>query len=464
MWNVVSGGRAGKRREAMLVAAVTPALMLAGVGTPVQAEPTGAAATYDAFYDTSTVTAGAPGTILRIEETALVPVPGELDVAAPMAATKVMYSTVDQNGAATPVTGYMVEPSVPWAAGGERPTVVIGRGTIGQGDQCAPSKNWPIAGNETPLDSGRTVNLEGLYDFVFAGAGVRVFVTDYVGMGTPGMHTYMNRADQSHAMLDGARAAQALSGEAGPVGFYGHSQGGGASAAAVEEAVDYAPELNVVGAYASAPPADLDAVQRGIEGSDLVGAIAFTVNGLNARYPELDTLIDANLSDHGRDVLTSAAQMCTDEITEAFGGQTTREWISGGRSLAELLEELPAGEAAMNDQLVGTKRPVAPVMVVSGRHDDTVDYQQGKDLADRWWAMGGEVIYRDDVAPQITGYNHFAQAVTGAPYGVSFLMARFAGQPLAQSACSDWHGGGTYTSDLPADGLELAIENLPLGI
>lgn len=67
MWNVVSGGRAGKRREAMLVAAVTPALMLAGVGTPAQAEPTGAAATYDAFYDTSTVTAGAPGTILRIE-------------------------------------------------------------------------------------------------------------------------------------------------------------------------------------------------------------------------------------------------------------------------------------------------------------------------------------------------------------------------------------------------------------
>lgn len=452
------GGWVGKRRKAMLVAAVTPALLLAGVGTPALAEPHDEAG-YEAFYDTSTVTAGAPGTILRTEETALVPVPGELDVAAPMAATKVMYSTVNQNGAATPVTGYLVEPSVPWAGEGERPTVVIGRGTIGQGDQCAPSKNWPIAGNETPFDSGRTVNLEGLYDFVFAGAGVRVFVTDYVGMGTPGMHTYMNRADQSHAMLDGARAAQALSGETGPVGFYGHSQGGGASAAAVEEAGEYAPELNVVGAYASAPPADLGAVQRGIEGSDLVGAIAFTVNGLNARYPELETLIDANLSDHGHNVLTSAAQMCTNDITEAFGGQTTREWIAGGLSLEELLEEIPAGEAAMNDQLIGTKRPAAPVMVVSGRHDGTVDYQQAKDLANRWCEMGAEVVYRDDITPQITGYNHFAQAVSGAPFGVSFLMERFLGAPVSAPTCSDWHGVGTYTSDLPADGAAEILGN-----
>lgn len=106
-------------------------------------------------------------------------------------------------------------------------------------------------------------------------------------MGTPGMHTYMNRAEQAHAMLDGARAARNLSGGNGKVAFYGHSQGGGASAAAVEEAANYAPDLQVAAAYASAPPADLEAVQRNIDGSDLVGAIGFTINGLAARYPQL---------------------------------------------------------------------------------------------------------------------------------------------------------------------------------
>ena len=37
---------------------------------------------------------------------------------------------------------------------------------------------------------------------------VAVVVTDYIGLGTPGRpHTYMNRDDQAHAMLDAARVA-----------------------------------------------------------------------------------------------------------------------------------------------------------------------------------------------------------------------------------------------------------------
>lgn len=443
----------------MLAAAVTPALLFAGLGAPASAAPT-EAATYDAFYDTSTVAAGAPGSVLRTEPTAFVPVPGELNVEAPMAVTRVMYSTSRQDGAAIPVTGYLVEPSVPWIGEGERPTVVIGRGTTGQGDQCAPSRNWPMAGNESPLDSGRLVELEGLFDFVFAGSGVRVFVTDYVGMGTPGMHTYMNRAEQAHAMLDGARAAQELSGGYGPVGFYGHSQGGGASAAAVELAGEYAPELDVAGAYASAPPADLSAVLTGIEGSGLVGTIAFTVNGLVERDPELRSFIDANFSEHGREVLSSAAEMCTDGISGAFGGQTTREWIADGRSLEELLAQDPAGRAAMDAQRLGDRAPSAPVMVVAGRNDEALDYLQAKGLADRWCSLGGEVVYRDDITPDIADYNHFAQAVTGAPFGVAFLMERFHGLPVSSPTCSDWHGVGTYTADVPVEGVDVILENV----
>ena len=81
----------------------------------------------------------------------------------PESVTKVLYSTTDMHGNAVPVSGYMVEPAVPWTGAGDRPTVVIGRGAVGQGDQCAPSRNWPLDGHADPITSGRLVNLEGVY-------------------------------------------------------------------------------------------------------------------------------------------------------------------------------------------------------------------------------------------------------------------------------------------------------------
>ena len=59
---------------------------------------------------------------------------------------------------------------------------------------------------------------------------------DYEGLGTAGVHTYMDRVSQGRATLDVIRAAQRLDGtglSAGsPVGIMGYSQGGGAAAAA----------------------------------------------------------------------------------------------------------------------------------------------------------------------------------------------------------------------------------------
>lgn len=425
-----------------IAAALTAAMLATGLSAPVAAAPnmpgppgSGGESTAppidESFYDTSTVTAGAPGTILRTAYANTAPMPAGLDYPLPSSVTKVLYSTTDMHGNPIPVSGYLVEPSVAWAGAGERPTVVIGRGTVGQGDKCAPSRNWPVDDQPDPFSSDRLVNLEGLYDWVFASAGVRVFVTDYVGMGTPGIHTYMNRAEQAHAMLDGARAAHNLAGARGAapgkVAFYGHSQGGGASAAAVESAAAYAPELDVAAAYASAPPADLDAVQRGIDGSDLVGAIGFTINGLTARYPELESILDEKLSDAGAATLTSLADMCTNEITEAYGHQTTSQWTRDGRSLDETLRDMPAGQRAMNEQFIGHGVPAAPTMIVSGRHDLNVDYGQARQLAQNWCGNGGQVYYQDDVLPRIDSYNHFAQAVSGAPFGVGFILAMFNG-------------------------------------
>ncbi|MCJ7857588.1 lipase family protein [Corynebacterium kalidii] len=397
---------------------------------------------HDPFYGTADLAPGTPGTVLRTASAPYAPAPSGPDghqFAVPDRVQKMMYSTTDMDGRPVAVSGYTVEPTVPWRGPGERPTVVVGRGTVGQGDQCAPSRNWPLDNQPDPLDSGRTVALEGAYDWIFASQGVRVVVTDYVGMGTPGMHTYMNRAEQAHAMIDAARAARNLvedrGEDFGAIGFYGHSQGGGASTAAVEAVADYAPDLDVAGAYASAPPADLVEVQRTIDGSNLVGAIGFAINGLSARYPALAAELDTHLSDHGRGVLDDLAGMCTDEIGDTYGYLTTDQWTADGRRLDDLLGEIPEGVRAMEEQRVGTGTPAAPTMIVSGRHDKTVAYGQARELAATWCSAGAPVVYRDDILPEISDQNHFLQAASGGAFGIPFLLDRFHGRPVG-GTCS----------------------------
>lgn len=424
----------------------------------------------DPFYNTDNVTPGEKGSILRQKEVATSGPINGVRITMPKKATKVMYTTTDMYGKPTPVTGYMVEPTVPWTGPGERPTVVIGRGTVGQGDQCAPSRNWPLDGHADPLTTGRMVNLEGLYDGIFTAQGVRVFVTDYIGMGTPGMHTYMNRLDQAHAMLDGARAARNLvketGGGFGKVAFYGHSQGGGATAAAIEEGASYAPDLDIAGGYASAPPADLNAVQKHIDGSDLVGAIGFTINGLTARYPELKADLDQNLNPEGKAALEDLSTSCTDEITEKYGYLRTGEWTKSGEDLDALLKHLPAGTAAMNDQKIGNGTASAPIMIISGRNDANVEYEQAKTLAKTWCDKGGQVVYRDDFVPPVEDSNHFIQAISGGPIGVSFLMDRFNGKAVTGTCIgfnNDGPGNGNPDLEGATQSADSSYERSSLG-
>src|SRR5260370_9162470 len=87
--------------------------------------------------------------------------------------------------------------------------------------------------------------------------GFAIVMTDYQGLGTPGLHTYVNRVAQGDAMIDAARAAMKLPDTSldphGPVAFWGYASGGQASLSAAELASSYAPEMNIVGTFADAP-------------------------------------------------------------------------------------------------------------------------------------------------------------------------------------------------------------------
>ena len=87
-----------------------------------------------------------------------------------------------------------------------------------------------------------------------------------------------------------------------PVGLWGYSGGGLASAWAAEMSGAYAPELNVVGAVLGSPVGDLGHTFRRLNGTLLCPALpAMVVAALAHIYPDLNKIIQEHATDEGKD-------------------------------------------------------------------------------------------------------------------------------------------------------------------
>lgn len=209
-------------------------------------------------------------------------------------------------------------------------------------DRCAPSRLF-----------SEGIEYEGLGIEALLQRGYAVAMPDYEGLGTVGIHTYMDRVSQGRATLDVVRAAQRLSGtglsSSSPVGLMGYSQGGGAAAALVELASTYAPDLRVKGAVVGAVPADLTKVATALDGGLYSAFAYFALRGLSASY-DLD--LSPYLNDRGQPMSALMA-------VEPF------------RSIIEA-------------QRIGTIRPTVPVLVTHSAIDDVIPYAVGKQMARSW--------------------------------------------------------------------------------
>lgn len=169
----------------------------------------------------------APGEIIRREPADLLVTLPNVDKPWPGTAERIMYSSTTEHSDRVAVTGLNLEPIADCTGEGPRPTVIIAPGTVGQGDQCAPSRVATTMIGVDPIAPSLSVNYELLFAQTLMRQGVRVVMTDYIGLGKTGAHTCMNRLDQAHAVLDAARAATRIAGGPTPVALWGYSQGGG---------------------------------------------------------------------------------------------------------------------------------------------------------------------------------------------------------------------------------------------
>ncbi|MFC4128782.1 lipase family protein [Nocardia rhizosphaerae] len=428
--------RALMRRAALTVAACLAAAG-AGLGAgPVAAEP------MSAFYTPPADIPQAPGAIVRTAPMTLLATPPTAQ-GWPTRAQHVLYTSRLQDGSPVAVSGTYIEPQNPWQGHGPRPTVVIGPGTSGQGDRCAMSVAFATGVSVTADPLGLSANQELPSSAVWTALGARVLVTDYIGLGTPGIHTYANRFESGHAILDGARAANALGGVGPetPLILWGYSQGGGATAAAAQMQQAYAPELNLKGTWAGGPVADLAAILAQIDGALIGGAIGFAINGMLARYPELRTAVDRVLSPAGRDMLTTLSDACVADLITRHPFLRTNSLTVDGRSLTEHLAEIPEAAPVLAELRLGGEPPATPVLITSGRNDDTVPYGQARRLAEDWCGQGATVTFRTNELPPIlpgtTIPNHFGPELIdgfGPDNAVTYLLDRLADKPV--SGCS----------------------------
>ncbi|MFI7389663.1 lipase family protein [Streptomyces tendae] len=437
-------------RPRMLAAAIVAALSLGAQAVPAAAadNPDGDAATttsrgveIPAFYTPPSELPGADGTLIRQEPLPLaLSLPG-IDGPLPGRATRLMYKSTDANGEPVAVTGAYIEPAARWRGDGPRPLVAVAPGTMGQGDQCAASMAL-----EHPLRlNGQTVSVgyEDLSVYRLLLRGVAVVVTDYVGLGTTDrLHTYVNRVDGAHAVLDAVRAARSLDSASvtseSRVGLFGYSQGGGATAAAAELQPSYAPDVPLAGTYAGAPPADLTQVTKAIDGSDLAGALGWSLNGFLQTEPALRPIADRYINEAGQDALKDLSTMCVGDALFGYGGDSSTDWTKTGQSISDVIRAEPALQAFLAEQRIGSLKPAGPVRVATGTSDDLVPHGQARRLAVDWCGKGAQVTYVPVLLPGVGSglLNHFAPLLTDQGNAISWLTDRLSGEPAGSNCWS----------------------------
>ena len=117
------------------------------------------------------------------------------------------------------------------------PVISWAHGTVGISDQCAPT----VTG---------TVGSPYLTNWL--SQGYAIVATDYVGLGTPGIHAYLDGPSAAHSVIDMVRAARAVEPSLSPRWLaLGQSQGGQAAMVTAAIATRYAPELDYRGAVAT---------------------------------------------------------------------------------------------------------------------------------------------------------------------------------------------------------------------
>ena len=419
-------------------------------GPPAAAAECNFQGTIDEFY---TLPAGEPtaplGTIVRCQVNNDIPSMDGVGTA-----YRVLYVTEDPNNSANTyqvgdATTRRLSSGVIFVPLGDAPSdgrkiVAWDHGTMGMGPDCAPSRTTnttlgfqdmqPITADATPSTSpGFILNM--------LNNGWVVTATDYAGFGTtvpdgqPAQKPlqYLVGAPEAFDTMNAVRAARSLPvAQAGDTyGVYGQSQGGHAALFTAQFAKAYAPELNIVGAFASDPAAEMQALVAGqwnrliawVLGPEVMVAWPTAAPGLNPQ----EVMTDAADKRYGQ-----MAQLCVTDATVPSGIQS----LEGNPFFNETILTNPEWQSMLTTQ-TPTFDPSVPVAVGQTTNDKVVLASTTALLQQSWCDAGANLRMHWVEGPNATGDTlvdigngfqaHTQSAFFDAPAALEWLSDLFAG-------------------------------------
>ncbi|CAN5466062.1 prolyl oligopeptidase family serine peptidase [soil metagenome] len=252
-----------------------------------------------------------------------VPLDPALSIRGAANAYRILYSTLDQHDSAAVSTAAVFVPGSTPPPGGW-PVVAWAHGTVGLGDDCTPSA--------LPRSERDNEYLSHWLD-----QGYAVVATDYTGLGTPGLMSYLNSVATAHGVVDSVVAAQGMDLPLSPQwAVVGQSQGGAAAVDTARRATEFSrgSGLDYRGVVATGTPANINKIIERA-GPDFVvpevgpAASAYTayiVAALREARPDLG--IDTVLSPAGRDAALRAETLCFQPLADELSALTPAQFFS----------------------------------------------------------------------------------------------------------------------------------------
>ncbi|WP_280234911.1 lipase family protein [Nocardia cyriacigeorgica] len=222
-----------------------------------------------------------------------------LGVPVPVHTTQLLYRTTDAQNDPVVTATTVLMPGIPWLGLGPRPLISYQEAIDSLGSQCNPSYT---------LRAGVQKEIAIIGQFLTAGAAVAVPDFD-------GKTNAIMSPSEGTMVLDGLRAATraGLGLEHSPIGMWGYSGGGNATASAAEKHAAYAPELPIKASAQGGIPGDKAAIAPyAISGAqpqaNFTGWLA--VLGLARAYPEFDRLLRDELTPDGARIAADLSNRC----------------------------------------------------------------------------------------------------------------------------------------------------------
>ncbi|CAB4743428.1 unannotated protein [freshwater metagenome] len=176
---------------------------------------------------------------------------------------ELLYVSSRYDGQPVAVSGTLLTPKGAPPEGGW-PIVSWGHGTTGVADVCAPSTTENLYYNEYAQQVRSLL-----------ATGYAVAASDYIGLATPGPHSYTVGVDLGNAMADIVPAARSADPKLSTTWFaIGHSEGGQAALFATRSAARH-PDLHLAATVAIAPTSSLGSALQAIISGGLPADVVY---------------------------------------------------------------------------------------------------------------------------------------------------------------------------------------------